>query len=88
MKNNEANAKIPKGFVPIYVQDKEEEKGEVFKYLVPVTYLSCSPLNEFLIKQFDEFEISNHGPVTLVCVPILFEQLLETCRTLSLGCSR
>ncbi|KAH7553948.1 hypothetical protein ACOSP7_029109 [Xanthoceras sorbifolium] len=89
--NNKKNAKatmvkIPKGFVPIYVRENEEdeEADQLIRYVVPITYLSCPPLKEFIKQsQDDEFETYFDGPITLSCTPHMFEQLLEACRKLS-----
>ncbi|KAK1561830.1 hypothetical protein Q3G72_001519 [Acer saccharum] len=83
-KKNETNHKIPKGFVPIYVQKSKEEESKLIRYVIPIRYLSCKPLKEFIDEsQDDPLETIFHGPITLPCTPEVFEELLEACRKLS-----
>ncbi|KAK3227483.1 hypothetical protein Dsin_007345 [Dipteronia sinensis] len=83
-KKNETNYKIPKGFVPIYLRKNEDEESELIRYMIPINYLSCQPLNEFIKgSQDDPYETNFDGPITLPCTPEVFEELLEVCRKLS-----
>ncbi|KAK2647515.1 hypothetical protein Ddye_015004 [Dipteronia dyeriana] len=83
-KKNGTNFKIPKGFVPIYVHENGDEKSELIRYTIPISYLSCQPLNEFIKEsQDDPYETTFNGPITLPCTPEVFEELLEACPKLS-----
>ncbi|KAK3227482.1 hypothetical protein Dsin_007344 [Dipteronia sinensis] len=79
-KKNETNYKIPKGFMPIYVRKSKDEEFALIRYVIPISYLSCQSLHEFIKEsQDDPYETIFDGPITLPCTPEVFEELLEAC---------
>ncbi|PIA54722.1 hypothetical protein AQUCO_00900951v1 [Aquilegia coerulea] len=63
--------KVPEGYIPIYVGKKRK------RYVIPLKYLSRSPLKVLLEQSDDDFGEKIRGPILLPCSIKLFNEAIK-----------